>query len=221
MSAATGEVVELTTQQRRDHDADEKVIAAGLATFVEVGRALVRIRDRRSYLLTHSTFGGYVRDRWRFNAPYAYNLMAGAEVIDVLERADVDVRPANARVAYELRELVDRPDELVKVWQRAVDEYGERPIALEVARMIRGPVPPKRAQLQQSSNGRAEPASSDEAALYGRAIVDACDAVEAAKSVQRVALVKPSRDELELWARQVKMLRTMAQDLQRAIERKR
>src|SRR5262245_17581273 len=98
-TAERGEVVAFSDEQRARHAEHERIVDAGLATFIEVGRALLAIRDERTYLITHTAFTTYVRDRFRFNMPYAYNLMAGAEVIDALDEAGVEIKPANARVA--------------------------------------------------------------------------------------------------------------------------
>lgn len=211
------EAVELSAAERKAHEADEQIIGAGLATFVEVGRALLRIRERRSYLLTHASFGAYTRDRWRFNAPYAYNLMAGAEVIDVLEGEPV--LPANARVAYELRDLVEKPQELVAAWRRAVQTYGERPMGREVARVVRG----DHAELPERT-AEPEPDSSliqsREQQLFLRAVEEAIERIEMAKRLQVKALKDLDGRTRLGWSRRVKRLRAMASDLQRALDRK-
>lgn len=223
---AQGEVVQISDADRKAHEADEAIIDRGLATFVEVGRALMRIRDRRSYLMTHSTFGGYVRERWRFNAPYAYNLMLGAEVIDVLEGAEVEVMPANARVAYELRTLVDEPERLIEAWRKAVAEHGDKPLGREVARIVRGDdgTAPKLDEREADDGGRlpaevAENMTRDQD-VFLKALVDASVRLESAKSVQRAALRDVDPKVARAWGRRVKRLRTIATDLQRAIDRK-
>ena len=215
-----GEVLELSEADRRAHAEDEEIIAAGLATFVEVGRALLRIRDRRSYLLTHTAFGPYVRDRWRFNGAYAYNLMAGAEVITVLE-GEVEILPANARVAYELRNLVDQPEELVATWRQALETYGEKPLGREVARVVRGDQPPLRGQLPRRTE--PEPDSSTltkEQQLFLRALEEITERLELAKRLQEKALADLDGRTRLGWSRRVKRARTMAADLQRALDRK-
>lgn len=214
--------IEFSAQQRADHEHDEQIIDAGLATFIEVGRALLRIRDRRSYLLTHSTFGIYCRQRWRFNSAYAYNLMLGAEVIDVLESHQVEVLPPNARVAYELRGLLEEPDRLVDAWQRTVNEHGDKPLARHVTRVLRGD--------GQSTTSPRDPAGrvnivehelGDDALAYGEAIASAAKSIERAKELQRKALTNIHPDVAAQWAREVKRLRTLAADVQRALDRKR
>ena len=62
----------------------EIIIDRGLASFVEVGNALLEISDRRLYRATHGTFKGYVADKWQMTAARAYQLCDAAEVIKSL-----------------------------------------------------------------------------------------------------------------------------------------
>lgn len=218
--------VQLSKADQDAHAADEAIIDAGLATFVEVGRALMRIRDRRSYVLTHSTFGAYIRERWRFNPPYAYNLMLGAEVIDVLEGSAVDVLPANARVAYELRSLLDVPDDLVETWRKALAEHGDRPLGRDVARLVRGDngdephdgEPPDDPNAPLPAELPAEMTRDQD--LFLKALVDASVRMESAKALSRSALKDVEPKVARAWARRCKRLRTLATDVQRSLDRK-
>lgn len=58
----------------------EARIEAGLATFMEVGQALVTIRDGRLYREDHGTFEDYCRDRWGFTGRRARQLIDAAEI---------------------------------------------------------------------------------------------------------------------------------------------
>lgn len=62
----------------------ETVIERGLATFVDVGTALARIRDGRLYRATHATFEDYCRDRWGFNDSRARQLIIAAQTASEL-----------------------------------------------------------------------------------------------------------------------------------------
>ena len=44
----------------------ETVIESGIRTFVDVGRALLEIRDSRLYRESYPTFDEYCRERWGF-----------------------------------------------------------------------------------------------------------------------------------------------------------
>ncbi len=47
----------------------EAVIEKGMDTFLEVGNALLRIRDERLYRVGFSTFQEYCQARWQMGAP--------------------------------------------------------------------------------------------------------------------------------------------------------
>jgi hypothetical protein len=60
--------------------ADEQVIEAGLATFIEVGDALGRIRDARTYLIDGwATFEGYCQQRWGLSLRRANQLINASD----------------------------------------------------------------------------------------------------------------------------------------------
>ena len=203
--------VELSAADRKAHEADEAIIARGLASFIEAGRALMRIRDRRSYVLTHESFGAYCRERWRFNAAQAYRLIGSAEVIDVLEGQGVEILPASTNVAYALKGLAGDPPRLVQAWRSALDE-SPRPIAREVTRMLRDGDQPEREAEAFDLSGDQE--------RFVRAIAEATTRVESAKSLMRSALSDVEPELAQAWARRLKRLRTLATDVQRAVDRK-
>lgn len=130
----------------------EGVIAKGMATFVEVGRALERIRDRRLYRETHSTFESYCKERWGISRGHAYRQIDGAQVVSVLQDSGTepkmstrlgDVRlqvgdiPASESVARELAPLKAEPEQVQQAWQEAVQEHGPKPTAEQVRRVVR------------------------------------------------------------------------------------
>jgi hypothetical protein len=59
----------------------EQVISIGLGTFVQVGAALLEIRDSLLYRGTHGTFEEYCQDRWDIARNYANKLIAAASVV--------------------------------------------------------------------------------------------------------------------------------------------
>jgi hypothetical protein len=58
----------------------EAVIERGLATFTEVGEALLELRDRRIYLATHTSFEAYCRERWDLGRSRSYQLIDAGKV---------------------------------------------------------------------------------------------------------------------------------------------
>ncbi|KKN28637.1 hypothetical protein LCGC14_0852100 [marine sediment metagenome] len=99
----------------------EAVIERGLETFVEVGLALLAIRDRKKYRENYSTFEDYCRERWGWSRQHGYELMDAAKVSSVLDNP-----PTNPRQAAELAPLL-REDELavVEVWRELKEEHGD------------------------------------------------------------------------------------------------
>jgi hypothetical protein len=106
----------------------EAVIERGLATFVDVGTALLEIREGRLYRDSHSTFEDYCRERWGFSDRRARYLMTAAEI--VTEIGTTVPVPTNER---QVRELARIPaDQRAEVWQRVVSEHGERVTAQHI-----------------------------------------------------------------------------------------
>jgi len=66
----------------------EQVIEHGLGTFIEVGQALLAIRDERLYRENHSTFEDYCRVRWALSRSRAYQFIDAAEVSTVVDVAN-------------------------------------------------------------------------------------------------------------------------------------
>jgi hypothetical protein len=103
-------------QNRLQHE--EAVIERGLATFVQVGRALAAIRDQRLYRATHGTFEAYCDERWNLSRPRAYELISAAEITERVSEIS-DIAPTKEGQAKELRGLT--ADIAAEVMQRAHD----------------------------------------------------------------------------------------------------
>jgi hypothetical protein len=55
---------QLTISEQNEFERCEIVIKQGLETFIEVGTALMTIRNKRLYRAEFETFEEYCRDRW-------------------------------------------------------------------------------------------------------------------------------------------------------------
>ncbi|MGO8683426.1 MAG: hypothetical protein ACLQUT_02430 [Thermoleophilia bacterium] len=77
----------------------ETIIERGQQTFVEVGNALMEIRDQRLYRETHATFEAYCKERWGWSRISAYRHIEAAEVVQMLPMGNT---PDTERVAREL-----------------------------------------------------------------------------------------------------------------------
>lgn len=107
----------------------EAVIERGLTTFVDVGTALLEIREGRLYRETHSTFEDYCRDRWGFSRVQAHRLIEASEVVATLPIGNVT--PHNEAQARELARI-DDPQQRADVWRTAVDAHGDKVTAADV-----------------------------------------------------------------------------------------
>mgnify|MGYP001589054128 CR=1 FL=1 len=96
----------------------EAVIARGLQTFVEVGGALMAIRDARLYRAEYTTFEDYCRGRWGMSRPRAYQLIEAAETMSSLSTT-VDILPMNESQARPLTQLA--PEDQPIAWRRVID----------------------------------------------------------------------------------------------------
>lgn len=107
----------LTVTERIELAQHEAVIERGLQTFVEVGQALLAIRDGRLYRQDHATFEDYCRERWGMSRVHAHRTIEAALVAEnLLPMGNI---PTNERQARPLTAL--EPDEQREVWQEAVE----------------------------------------------------------------------------------------------------
>jgi len=110
----------------------EVVIARGLDTFVEVGLALLEIRDRRLYREQgYERFEDYCRERWRFSRVHAHRMIEAAEVAAMLPIGNT---PTNESQARELVPIKDDPEAIAGAWQEVQQQ------AVEEARATGEPV---------------------------------------------------------------------------------
>lgn len=107
----------LTTSEATDLRSHEQVIERGLGTFVEVGNALLAIRDGRLYRETHGTFEDYCRERWGMSKTHANRLIEAAEVSENV--TPIGVIPTSESQARPLARL--EPPQQQEAWRRAVE----------------------------------------------------------------------------------------------------
>jgi hypothetical protein len=122
------ELEDITIEESSDFIRLEKIIERGLATFHEVGNALMEICDRRLYRIEHRTFEAYCRDKWKMGRTYAHRLMNGAATCEMLPAGN---KPVTERQVRPLAKLP--PEKRPEAWQRAVDRAeGGQPTAADV-----------------------------------------------------------------------------------------
>lgn len=117
---------DLSQEEAAELERLEGIIDRGMKTFVEVGSALLAIRDsgnpkNRLYRQDYGTFEEYCKGRWGFRSDYANKLIAAASTYEKLKtNSIVFVLPANEA---QLRELTrcESDEQIVEVWQQVVE----------------------------------------------------------------------------------------------------
>lgn len=127
--------VEALESATRSLEALEAVIERGVHTFVEVGRALLEIRDRRLYREAgYNEFDGYCRERWGWSRQHAYRQMDAARVVEALSpNGDT---PTNEAQARELVPLLSEERAIVEVWQELRQAHGQAVTAEKVREAV-------------------------------------------------------------------------------------
>jgi hypothetical protein len=116
---------ELSSGERHALETLEGIVQRGIDTFVEVGRALAEIGDRRLYRDSHRTFEEYCDQRWLLSRTRGYQLIDAAGVVTDMSTM-VDTPPANERQARELVPLKDDDQALVEIWRGLREQHGDR-----------------------------------------------------------------------------------------------
>jgi phage N-6-adenine-methyltransferase len=121
----------------------EQIIERGLKTFVEVGEALITIRDGRLYRASHGTFEAYCSQRWGMTRRYANLLIDSSETIAVLGTM-VPNLPDSERQVRPLTPLKDTPALAVAAWEDAQALAQEEGLPAPVARHVEAAAAPYR-----------------------------------------------------------------------------
>ena len=132
----------------------EHVIERGLKTFVEVGEALITIRDGRLYRATHGTFEMYCSERWGMSRFYAHRIMDAAEVSEMLPIGNSEaVTESQVRPLTPLKES---PALAVAAWEDAQELAKEEGLPAPVARHVEAAAAPYRVALKDAQEQKAE-----------------------------------------------------------------
>jgi hypothetical protein len=117
----------------------ESIIERGQQTFIEVGAALLEIRDSRLYRASHATFEDYCQKRWGWTATHGRRLIEASEVAQIAPFGAI----ANEAQARELLPLKDQPAAIAEAWEAAQNlaEERERPVTAAIVReVVRGEI---------------------------------------------------------------------------------
>lgn len=124
----------LTQGEASTLDRCEQTIDKGITSFVEVGTALLQIREDRLYRTTYRTFGDYIKARFpQLSRSSVYRAIDTATVVQIVSpMGDIP----NERQARELAPLRDEPEAMRQAWQSAVEQTDGRPTATAVRERV-------------------------------------------------------------------------------------
>lgn len=154
----------------------ETVIERGMATFVEVGEALLAIQDGKMYQPAYRTFPEYCRARWSMEKSRAYQLMAAAATMRQLETQNVtkvddsstivDTPVPQSESQVRPLSLIKGGKEKAEAWGEAVEAAGgKQPTAAQVKAAVDKRQPPKLVDASSLPKKKAEPKPKSEELL--------------------------------------------------------
>ena len=123
----------LNIEESHELERCEVVIKQGLNTFIEVGQALMTIKEKRLYRINFKTFEDYCIERWAISKPRAYQLIEAANVMIGLSTI-VDVLPQTESQTRPLTSL--EPEIQKEVWKEVVETHGEKITAAKVQSVV-------------------------------------------------------------------------------------
>jgi len=121
----------------------ENVIQRGLSTFLEVGEALLKIREGRLYREFYATFEEYCRKRWQMGRRYACRLTAAAAVAKNL--GPIGHIPTHETQLRPLTKLP--PEKQLAVWTEVIKNHAH-PTALQVRTAVQKIAPESISDIQ-------------------------------------------------------------------------
>lgn len=116
----------------------EKVIEQGLATFIDVGWALLKIRDKKKYKACgYQTFEEYCVKRWGISRQHGRRLIVAAETVKEMEPRGSIPEPTSEKQVRPLAALRDEPEKVEQAWAIAVQAAdGGQPTAEQVKEAV-------------------------------------------------------------------------------------
>lgn len=115
---------ELNQDEKEELKACEIIIENHLQSFLEVGEALIKIKENKLYRAGFKTFEEYCQITWNFTSRYARNLIQSAEIIEELKSGTI--------VPKILPETESQARELAKVEKnKRADAWGKVQQAIE------------------------------------------------------------------------------------------
>ena len=141
----------LNIEESHELERCEVVIKQGLKTFIEVGQALMTIKEKRLYRISFKTFEDYCIERWAISKPRAYQLIEAANVmiglstiVDVLPQSESQVRPLTSL----------EPEIQKEVWKEVVKQSEEtrQPITAAKVQSVANDWKPVNQEIKEVKN---------------------------------------------------------------------
>jgi hypothetical protein len=123
----------LNIEESHELERCEVVIKQGLQTFIEVGQALMTIKEKRLYRINFKTFEDYCIERWAFKRTHVYQLIEASAVISNLS-AMANILPQSERQVRPLTSL--EPEIQKEVWKEVIETHGENITAAKVQSVV-------------------------------------------------------------------------------------
>ena len=114
---------QLTEIEKAELETLEGIIGRSVKSFVDVGNALLTIRDQGLYREGHKTFNDYCKAKWGMGKTYANRLIVGSQVAENLVPHGTRLTPCEIQPIYEyqVRPLVVLdPGQQCEIWEEAV-----------------------------------------------------------------------------------------------------
>lgn len=179
----------LNIEERNELERCEVVIKQGLQTFVEVGQALMLIRDKRLYRAEFGTFKEYCSQKWNMHDRNARRLIDAAQVFDNIESGPSgSTLPQTEKHARPLTKL--EPELQAEVWQKVVEEHGDKITHDKVQEVVKEFVPINN-ELKQA---KKEPMF---AAMTEQEILAKAKEIREKKREEKIEAVKERRKVIE------------------------
>jgi hypothetical protein len=114
----------LSDQERGELARCEETIGRGFQSFVEVGLAMVKIRQERLYRQEYYDFDHYCRQRWGISRIHAHRCIDAAKVQGMLPIGNTAANEAQVRPLTKIRTEDGSLDQkaITRVWRRVVDD---------------------------------------------------------------------------------------------------
>ena len=109
---------ELTISEQNRLQVLEGIIENGLQTFVDVGGALLEVRNSKLYKEAYGTFEVYCRERWEMSKTHANRMIKSIGVVSNL--TPIGFIPATESVIRPLTHL--EPEKQRQVWSVATQQ---------------------------------------------------------------------------------------------------